>query len=62
MCRYTVFRKTYLYSAFATEPMVNVYGMKYSWVSEFMWQNIDVQADRRRSCTYGRAPNAIDIS
>ena len=22
----------------------------------------DVQADRRRSCTYGRAPNAIDIS
>ena len=23
---------------------------------------IDVQADWRRSCTYGRAPNAIDIS
>ena len=22
----------------------------------------DVQADWRRSCTYGRAPNAIDIS
>ena len=22
----------------------------------------DVQADRRRSCTYGRAPNVIDIS
>ena len=22
----------------------------------------DVQADRKRSCTYGRAPNAIDIS
>ena len=23
--------------------------------------HIDVQAERRRSCTYGRAPNAIDI-
>ena len=22
----------------------------------------DVQADRRRNCTYGRAPEAIDIS
>ena len=27
-----------------------------------MWRHIDVQADWRRSCTYGRAPNAIDIS
>ena len=28
-----------------------------------MWRHIDVQADRRRSSwTYGRAPNAIDIS
>ena len=26
-----------------------------------MWRYIDVQADRR-SWTYGRAPNAIDIS
>ena len=47
----------------------------YKWVSEigcltshatifqlYMWQYIDVQADwRRRSWTYGRAPNAIDI-
>ena len=28
----------------------------------YMWRHIDVQADWRRSCTYGRAPNAIDIS
>ena len=28
----------------------------------YMWQHIDVQADWRRSWTYGRAPNAIDIS
>ena len=29
----------------------------------YMWRNIDVQADwRRSSWTYGRAPNAIDIS
>ena len=27
-----------------------------------MWRHIDVQADWRRSLTYGRAPNAIDIS
>ena len=27
-----------------------------------MWRYIDVQADWRRSWTYGRAPNAIDIS
>ena len=27
-----------------------------------MWWHIDVQADWRRSWTYGRAPNAIDIS
>ena len=28
----------------------------------YMWRHIDVQADWRRSLTYGRAPNAIDIS
>ena len=28
----------------------------------YMWRHIDVQADWRRSWTYGRAPNAIDIS
>ena len=28
----------------------------------YMWRHIDVQADWRRSMTYGRAPNAIDIS
>ena len=46
-----------------------------AWVSEigcltshwtifqlYMWRHIDVQADWRRSWTYGRAPNAIDIS
>ena len=27
-----------------------------------MWRHIDVQAECRRSLTYGRAPNAIDIS
>ena len=27
-----------------------------------MWRHMDVQADWRRSWTYGRAPNAIDIS
>ena len=27
----------------------------------YMWRHTDVQADRRRSMTYGRAPNAIDI-
>ena len=27
-----------------------------------MWQHIDVQADWRKSWTYGWAPNAIDIS
>ena len=26
-----------------------------------MWRHIDVQAEWRRSWTYGRAPNAIDI-
>ena len=28
----------------------------------YMWRHIDVQAYWRRSWTYGRAPNAIDIS
>ena len=28
----------------------------------YMWRHIDVQADKRRSWTYARAPNAIDIS
>ena len=28
----------------------------------YMWRYIDVQADLRRSLTYGRSPNAIDIS
>ena len=28
----------------------------------YMWRHIDVQADWRRSMTYGRAPNAIDNS
>ena len=28
----------------------------------YIFDGTDVQADRRRSCTYGRAPNAIDIS
>ena len=28
----------------------------------YIWRHIDVQADWRRSWTYGRAPNAIDIS
>ena len=28
----------------------------------YMWRHIDVQADWRRSRTYGRAPNVIDIS
>ena len=28
----------------------------------YMRRHIDVQADRRSSWTYGRAPNAIDIS
>ena len=28
----------------------------------YMWRQIDVQADWRRSNTYGRAPNAMDIS
>ena len=27
-----------------------------------MWRHIDVQVNWRRSSTYGRAPNAIDIS
>ena len=27
-----------------------------------IWDGTDVQVDWRRSCTYGRAPNAIDIS
>ena len=27
----------------------------------YMWRHIDVQADWRRSWTYGRAPNSIDI-
>ena len=28
----------------------------------YMWRHIDVQADWRSSGTYGRTPNAIDIS
>ena len=28
----------------------------------YMWRHIDVQADWRRSWTYSRTPNAIDIS
>ena len=28
----------------------------------YMWRHIDAQADWRRSLTYSRAPNAIDIS
>ena len=27
-----------------------------------IWDGTYVQADWRKSCTYGRAPNAIDIS
>ena len=36
----------------------------YMWrqIQSYMLRHIDVQADRRRSWTYGRAPNAIDIS
>ena len=49
--------------------------LKGGWVSEtgcftshatifqlYMWRHIFVQADWRRRWTYGRAPNAIDIS
>ena len=28
----------------------------------YMWRHKDVQADWKRNWTYGRAPNAIDIS
>ena len=30
-------------------------------IQSYMWRHIDVPADRK-SWTYGRAPNAIDIS
>ena len=46
--------------------------VELSWIScltsqltifqSYMWRHIDVQADWRRSWTYGRAPDAIDIS
>ena len=45
--------------------------LKLSWIvcltsqltifQSYMWRNIDVQADWRRSMTYGRAPNAIEV-
>ena len=57
-------------------PLTGYYFNVKGWVSEwiccltsqltifqsYMWRHIDVQADWRRSWTYGRAPNAIDIS
>ena len=33
-----------------------------SWPCSYLCDGTDVQADWRRSCTYGPAPNAIDIS
>ena len=59
-----------------TIPTESGYGNKswveLSWIGcltsqltifqSYMWRHIDVQADWRRSWTYGRAPNAIDIS
>ena len=37
-------------------------GLKFNRVIIQSYNGTDVQADWRRSCTYGRAPNAIDIS
>ena len=40
-----------------------VFYVTYNDISVIYVHDTDVQADwRRRSCTYGRAPNAIDIS
>ena len=55
-----------------TFMLENISSLQLSWIGcltsqltifqSYMWRHIDVQADWRRSWTYGRAPNAIDIS
>ena len=51
-----------------------MYDLLYQWVSDYravrlsgrrnirLEHDVDVQADWKSSLTYGRAPNAIDIS
>ena len=65
-----------LVSLVMTSPTWKQHQNNLEWVSEwiccltsqltifqsYMWRHIDVQADWRRNWTYGRAPNAIDIS
>ena len=51
---------------------IHLFILELSWIGcltsqltifqSYMWRHIDVQADWKRSLTYGRAPNAIDIS
>ena len=39
-----------------------LFNVTFNDISSYMWRHIDVQADWRRSWTYGRASNSIDIS
>ena len=66
----------YLHSiAFTHDHSISIfrfYTLNLSWIccltskltifQSYMWRHIDVQADWRRSWTYGQSPNAIDIS
>ena len=46
----------------ATSEWIGCLTSQLTIFQSYMWRHIDVQADWRRSLTYGRAPNAIDIS
>ena len=40
---------------------VSIFTLQSTIFQLYMWRHLDVQADWRRSWTYGRTPNAVDI-
>ena len=59
--KYTVFR-TSLTCFDGEVRWIGCFTSQLTIFQSYMWRHMDVQADWRRSWTYGRAPNAIDIS
>ena len=59
-----LFKSTHKYDIFRERKKICVcigcFTSRATIFQLYMWQHIDVEADWRRSWTYGRAPNAID--
>ena len=53
---------TFTIAYFASVTWIGCLTSQSTIFQSYMWRHIDVQADWRRSWTYGRAPNAVDIS